>query len=55
MPRGSRQVRVAAGREPEPSAAVLDSQAIKTSAVRGDARGYDGGEKNSRQETALAR
>jgi transposase len=50
-----RQVRVAAGREPEPSAAILDSQSIKTSSVRGDARGYDGGKKNSRQETALAR
>jgi transposase len=50
-----RQVRVAAGREAEPSAAILDSQSIKTSSVRGDARGYDGGKKNSRQETALAR
>lgn len=49
-----RQVRVAVGREAEPSAAILDSQSVKTSAVRGDARGYDGGKKNSGQETAFA-
>lgn len=47
-----RELRVAVGREPEPSAAILDSQSIKTSSVRGDKRGYDGGKKNSRQETA---
>jgi putative transposase len=47
-----RQLRVAVGREAEPSAAILDSQSIKPSSVRGDARGYDGGKKNSRQETA---
>jgi putative transposase len=40
-----RDVRVRAGRDPEPSAAILDSQSIKTSSVRGDARGYDGGKK----------
>jgi putative transposase len=40
-----RTVREKAGREPEPSAAVVDSQSIKTSSVRGDARGYDGGKK----------
>jgi putative transposase len=40
-----REVRVNLGREPEPSAAILDSQSIKTSSVRGDARGYDGGKK----------
>jgi transposase len=49
-----RQMRVAVGREAEPSAAILDSQSVKTSSVRGDARGYDGGKKNSGQETALA-
>ncbi len=42
-----RQLRVAVGREAEPSAAILDSQSIKTSSVRGDARGYDGGKKAS--------
>jgi putative transposase len=40
-----RDFRAAAGREPEPSAAIVDSQSIKTSPVRGDARGYDGGKK----------
>jgi putative transposase len=40
-----RELRVAVGREAEPSAAILDSQSIKTSSVRGDARGYDGGKK----------
>ncbi len=34
-----RKLRVYVGREAEPSAAVLDSQSIKTSPVRGDARG----------------
>ena len=48
------ELRVAVGREPEPSAAVLDSQSIKTSPVRGDARGYDGGKKNLGQKTASA-
>lgn len=33
------------GREPEPSAAVIDSQSIKTSAVRGPDKGYDAGKK----------
>src|SRR5579859_4182352 len=50
-----REVRVCLGRDPEPSAAILDSQSIKTSSVRGDERGYDGGKKNSRQKTASTR
>ena len=50
-----REVRVCLGRDPEPSAAILDSQSIKTSSVRGDERGYDGGKKNSGQKTASAR
>jgi len=50
-----RDVRVCLGRDPEPSAAILDSQSIKTSSVRGDERGYDGGKKNSGQKTASAR
>src|SRR5215472_7892877 len=33
------------GRNPEPSAAVIDSQSIKTSAVRGPEKGYDPGKK----------
>jgi transposase len=50
-----REVRVCLGRDPEPSAAILDSQSIKTSAVRGDERGYDAAKKNSGQKTASAR
>jgi len=39
-----RQVRVAAGREPEPSKAAIDSQTTKGSEAGGP-RGYDGGKK----------
>jgi putative transposase len=49
-----RHLRVHVGREAEPSAAVLDSQSIKTSPVHGDRRGFDGAKKNSRQKTAPA-
>lgn len=37
------EARIKQGREPEPSAAVIDSQSIKTSAVRGQEKGYDMG------------
>ena len=49
-----RQLRVQMGREAEPSAAILDSQSIKTSSVRGDKRGYDAAKKNSGPQTASA-
>ncbi|MEU1941052.1 IS5 family transposase [Streptomyces sp. NPDC020125] len=39
-----RQVRIGAGRDPEPSAAVLDAQSIKTS-EGGEARGFDAGKR----------
>jgi putative transposase len=54
MQRGARDLRVSLGREAEPSAAILDSQSIKTSSVRGDERGFDGGKKNPRQKTVCA-
>ena len=39
------QMRTKEGRDAEPSAAVIDSQSIKTSAVRGPEKGYDAGKK----------
>lgn len=45
------QMRVRQGRDPEPSAAIIDSQSIKTSAVRGPEKGYDAGKKNLGAQT----
>jgi len=49
------QVRKKQGREAEPSAGIIDSESIKTGAVRGPEKGYDMGKKNLGQETPRAR
>lgn len=49
-----RTVRTQMGRDPEPSAAIIDSQSIKTAPVRGIERGYDAGKKNPRPQTAYS-
>jgi putative transposase len=48
------QVRTHQGRTAEPSAAIIDSQSIKTSAVRGPEKGYDAGKKNLGTQTTPA-
>lgn len=47
-----KEVRRAIGREEEPSAAIIDSQSIKSSAVRGSERGFDAGKKNLGSQTS---
>jgi transposase len=49
------QMRVKEGRDAQPSAAVIDSQSIKTSAVRGPEKGYDAGKKNLGTQAARSR
>ena len=39
----------------EPSAAIIDSQSIKTSAVRGPEKGFDMGKKNLGAQAPRAR
>lgn len=46
------RVREKAGRSPKPTAAVLDSQTVKTT-EQGGPRGYDAGKKSARPQAAL--
>jgi len=48
------RVRRQAGRTPKPSAAILDSQSVKTT-EQGGPRGYDAGKKSRRPQTASGR
>ena len=48
------RVRRAAGRRPKPSAAILDSQSVKTT-EQGGPRGYDAGKKSRRPQAACGR
>ena len=47
-------VRVQAGREEDPSLAIIDSQSTKSTRTSGE-RGYDAGKKNQRYQTSLPR
>ena len=49
------RMRTQQGRDPEPSAAIIDSQSIKTRAVRGPEKGFDMGKKNLGSQTARPR
>lgn len=49
------QARRSLNRDEEPSAAIIDSQSIKTSPVRGIERGFDAGKKNLGAQTPYSR
>ncbi len=48
------RARQAAGRDPQPSAAILDSQSVKIGHVGGE-RGFDAAKKSGRSQAASAR